>query len=98
MSSKPLAYLVLFLIAVYGFLYLAAYEPPLEDAFISFRCARNLWEGQGLVYNPGERVEAFSNFLWVLLLAPLGGVLGDFVLASKLLGFVFGEAPWFLQR
>ena len=40
-----------------------------DDAFISFRYARNLVEGQGLVYNPGERVEGYTNFLWVMLLA-----------------------------
>jgi arabinofuranosyltransferase len=37
-----------------------------DDAFISFRYARNLVEGHGLVYNPGERVEGYSNFLWTL--------------------------------
>jgi hypothetical protein len=37
-----------------------------DDAFISFRYARNLIEGHGLVYNPGERVEGYSNFLWTL--------------------------------
>ncbi|UCG32474.1 MAG: hypothetical protein JSU68_12505 [Phycisphaerales bacterium] len=41
-----------------------------DDAFISFRYARNLAEGHGLVFNPGhERVEGYTNFLWVLLLA-----------------------------
>jgi arabinofuranosyltransferase len=41
-----------------------------DDAFISFRYARNLSEGYGLVFNPGhERVEGYTNFLWVLLLA-----------------------------
>ena len=40
-----------------------------DDCYISFRYARNLVEGHGLVYNPGERVEGFSNPLWVLLLA-----------------------------
>lgn len=40
-----------------------------DDAFISFRYARNLIEGHGLVYNPGERVEGYTNFLWTLLLA-----------------------------
>ena len=43
-------FLLLLLLAIYGFLYLVAFEPPLEDAFISFHCARNLWEGQGLVF------------------------------------------------
>ncbi len=40
-----------------------------DDAYISFRYARNLVEGAGLVYNPGERVEGYTNFLWVMLLA-----------------------------
>jgi len=41
-----------------------------DDAFISFRYADNLAHGSGLVFNPGqERVEGYTNFLWVLLLA-----------------------------
>jgi len=40
-----------------------------DDAFISFRYARNLVEGQGLVFNPGERVEGFTNLLWTLWVA-----------------------------
>ncbi len=39
-----------------------------DDAFISFRYARNLAEGQGLTWNAGERVEGYTNFLWVLLM------------------------------
>ncbi len=38
-----------------------------DDAFISYRYARNLLEGHGLVFNVGERVEGYSNFLWVLV-------------------------------
>jgi arabinofuranosyltransferase len=41
-----------------------------DDAFISFRYARNLAEGLGLVFNPGERVEGYTNFLWTLLMTP----------------------------
>ena len=47
-----------------------------DDAFISFRYARNLLEGHGPVFNPGERVEGYSNFLWVLELAFIWRVLG----------------------
>ena len=44
-----------------------------DDAFISFRYARNLVDGEGLVFNPGERVEGYSNLLWTLLMAlPIG--------------------------
>jgi hypothetical protein len=40
-----------------------------DDAFISFRYARNWVTGKGLVYNAGERVEGYTNFLWTALIA-----------------------------
>jgi hypothetical protein len=39
-----------------------------DDAFISFRYASNFADGHGLVFNPGERVEGYSNFLWTIIL------------------------------
>ena len=47
-----------------------------DDAFISFRYVRNLLDGHGLVFNPGEYVEGYTNFLWVLELAAIWRVLG----------------------
>ncbi len=41
-----------------------------DDAFISFRYLHNWIVGRGLVFNPGERVEGYTNFLWIALLAP----------------------------
>lgn len=40
-----------------------------DDAYICFRYAENLIQGHGLVYNPGERVEGYTTFAWVLLMA-----------------------------
>jgi arabinofuranosyltransferase len=40
-----------------------------DDAYVSFRYARNFVHGNGLVYNVGERVEGYTNFLWTLLAA-----------------------------
>jgi hypothetical protein len=40
-----------------------------DDAFISMRYARHLAAGTGLTFNPGERVEGYTNFLWTVLLA-----------------------------
>lgn len=40
-----------------------------DDAFISFRYAERLVRGEGLVFNVGERVEGYTNFLWTMLLA-----------------------------
>ena len=41
-----------------------------DDAYISFRYARNLADGVGLVWNVGECVEGYTNFLWTLLMVP----------------------------
>lgn len=51
------------------------HDVQIDDAYISLRYARNLVEGHGLVYNIGQRVEGFTNLLWVLLVA-LGMKLG----------------------
>ncbi len=50
----------------------ARFEWICDDAFISLRYARNLANGRGLVFNPGENppVEGFTNLLWVLWIAP----------------------------
>ena len=41
-----------------------------DDAYISYRYARNLVRGNGLVFNKGERVEGYSNFLYLLCITP----------------------------
>lgn len=46
-----------------------------DDAFITFRYALNFVQGDGLVFNVGERVEGYTNFLWTLWIA-LGLKLG----------------------
>jgi arabinofuranosyltransferase len=40
-----------------------------DDAFVSFRALDNFVAGNGLLSNLGERVQAFTNPLWTLLLA-----------------------------
>jgi hypothetical protein len=70
-----------------------------DDAFISFRYARHLVEGHGLVWNVGERIEGYTNFLWVLVIA--GGLsLGfDPVLWSQGAGLVlFAGTLWMAWR
>lgn len=53
-----------------------------DDAYISFRYVRNFVQGHGLVYNPGERVEGYTNFLWVMLLVPFAALSLDLALVS----------------
>jgi len=54
-----------------------------DDAYISLRYARKLVTGEGLVWNPGERVEVYSNFLFTLLVATLGALRVDLIAASR---------------
>ncbi|MCP4603796.1 MAG: hypothetical protein GY847_25310 [Proteobacteria bacterium] len=44
---------------------------PTDDAFITYRCSENFALGHGLVFNPGEPVEATSNFLFAIILGLL---------------------------
>jgi arabinofuranosyltransferase len=38
-----------------------------DDAFITYRFSRNLARGNGLVFNPGEKVEGYTNFLYAAI-------------------------------
>ncbi|UJW29300.1 hypothetical protein L3Q67_29200 [Saccharothrix sp. AJ9571] len=60
-----------------------------EDAFITFRYSENLATGNGPVFNIGERVEGYSNFLWMVLAAIPEALFGKgIVLAASVLGMV----------
>jgi hypothetical protein len=83
---------VLFAIVVLAIHSVVIHPWMLDDAFISFKYAHNLSGGDGPVYNPGERVEGYTCFLWVALLA-LGESVGLApVFFSKLLGLIFAVA------
>lgn len=64
-----------------------------DDSYITYRYARNVVRGLGPVFNPGERVEGYTNFIWMMLLAGLG-ILGlpfsIIISLSQILGVVCG--------
>lgn len=61
---------VIHIIAGYSHFDLSGHAWGTDDAYISYRYAQNLVLGNGLVFNPGERVEGYSNFLYVLIIVP----------------------------
>ncbi|MGB2698578.1 MAG: tetratricopeptide repeat protein, partial [Candidatus Zixiibacteriota bacterium] len=61
-----------------------------DDAFISFRYVRNFVNGEGLVFNPGERVEGYTNFFWILVLSIFVKLGFDIIVVSKVLGVICG--------
>jgi len=93
-STLPLALLLTALFFAHALFYFVALgTDAVDDAYISFRYAQNALRGHGLVFNPGERVEGFTNFLWTALMIPLEGSVGQHVgRASMLIGALFGFA------
>ena len=61
-----------------------------DDAYISYRYVANFLNGDGLVYNIGQRIEGFTNFGWVVYLILLGRLGIDFLLFSQITGFILG--------
>lgn len=96
-ARRGFAVLVLALLSA-GFLaHVASWDFVSDDAFISLRYARNLLDGHGLVFNPGERVEGFTGLLWVGMVA-LAGLLGaDLLAAARVMGAAFGVATLWLS-
>ncbi len=92
--------LPLALLIAHGLLYLRALAwDVVDDAYISFRYARNLMEGHGLVFNVGEKVEGYTNFLWTVLLAPFIGLGIPPAPIAVLGGLAFGGVTlWLVYR
>jgi hypothetical protein len=76
-SSRRFLYILGSLAAVASW---AAYElytgRQMEDSWITFRYARNILEGNGMVFNIGERVLGTTTPLFTLLLTAPGVILG----------------------
>jgi arabinofuranosyltransferase len=59
-----------------------------DDALITFRTVRNVLDGYGLVWNVGERVQAYTHPLWMLLLTVTYAPLREPLLAALLLSLL----------
>ncbi len=73
---------------------------PAEDSFITFRFARHLANGHGIVWNVGEApVEGYTNFLWMLISALILKLGLDVVLLTQALGVAASLASiWLVVR
>ena len=58
-----------------------------DDAFITFRTVDNALHGDGLRWNPAERVQTYTHPLWMLLLLATTAVTGNPYLSSLGLSF-----------
>lgn len=71
-----------------------------DDAMITARTSMNLVEGRGLTWNPGERVQAYTNPLWMFLIAAAYAICGDINVAVLSLSMVtsFGVVALYAAR
>ena len=79
-------------LAVVAALHALYFSHLADDAYISFRFASNFAAGHGLVFNPGEYVMGYSNFLWVAALAALESAGWPAPQSAPVLGLALGWA------
>lgn len=85
--KKYFTYIVIFFVIYCIFLSWSFLFQNVDDAYISYRYGMNMMNGHGLVYNQGEYVEGYTNFLWTVITAPFTKVSSiDVSIFSSLLG------------
>ena len=80
---QALPWLLVVLLAALN-LRFALFMGPNDDAFITYRVARNLASGFGPVFNPGERVLSITTPGYMLLLAASSFISRDYVALAML--------------
>ena len=67
--SRGALLLLLAALLVAGLVPVLATDAPQDDAYITYRYAMNFANGDGFVFNVGEKpVEGYTNFLWTLII------------------------------
>lgn len=92
-SSKAARSISLVMVLAIAAGHALVFRSNIDDAFITYRYALNLSTGHGPVFNVGERVEGYSNFLWMIVLSSVHWSLDlDIEQTARLLGLVAGLA------
>ena len=89
-DKRSIHYSLLFLLVAILVTHIFAFNNDCEDMYISLRYVRNFVEGKGLVFNNFDKVEGFSDFLWVMLIAATHKLLHlDIPIAARGLSLAF---------
>jgi arabinofuranosyltransferase len=87
-DTKVYGFIGLGLLALILYYYARMFDFIQDDSFITYRYVKNFTDGNGLVFNIGERVEGYTCFLWVILLAGVKSLGFNFISASQVLGII----------
>lgn len=81
-------YIAAAIMAIVLFYYAGSFSFIQDDSFITYRYVKNFTEGNGLVFNIGEKVEGYTCFLWVIVLSIVKKLGFNFISASQTLGIL----------
>ncbi len=96
MNESTRNYLILLVIIIIFVVQCIFLNFTQDDAFISYRYVENFTSGNGLVFNSGERVEGYTNFLWIIILSLFSKLSFNIIVTSKILGVASGCICLFL--
>ncbi|MGH2574474.1 MAG: hypothetical protein ACRDFC_02110, partial [Ignavibacteria bacterium] len=88
-SINKISYPIIILIGIVFYYYCSEFNFVQDDSYITYRYVKNFTEGNGLVFNIGERVEGYTCFLWVVLLSFIKLIGINFILFSQYSGIIF---------
>jgi len=91
--QKIVTYSLVFLPIIIFIILVSQFNFIQDDSFITYRYVRNILRGYGPIFNTTERVEGYTNFLWVMILSlfgKLGLSFSEIIPVSQLLGVVCG--------
>ena len=63
-----------------------------DDAYITFRVIWNFLNGYGVTFNPGERVQAYTHPLWMLVLMSAHALTREFFFTALIVSYGFSLA------
>ncbi|HVL67875.1 MAG TPA: hypothetical protein VM364_11480 [Vicinamibacterales bacterium] len=89
LTARRLTYT--FLVAAFTYVFLANAWVG-DDAYITFRVVWNFLNGYGAVFNPGERVQAYTHPLWMLVMSAAHFVTREFFFTSLAVSYAFALA------
>ena len=88
-ETRLLHVLILISILLISLTHIFAFNTDAEDTYIGLRYVKNLVDGNGFVFNSFDRVEGYSDFLWLLLIAGLHKVSSlEIPLAARTMGLM----------
>lgn len=76
MQNKRLLYLTIVIVLLTILARVVPGPRTVDDAYITFRYAQNILNGDGMVYNTGERVLGTTTPVFTFLMAALGSIFG----------------------